>query len=81
MLCLTSRPAAAERTIRNGKKHIRMSAASIRELLMKSTALSRVQNVPAALAFTRAAVAVAIGERAMPEWRGGPLGEHMAAAE
>jgi hypothetical protein len=60
MLRLTSRPAAAEITIRNGKKHIRRSAASIRELLMKSTALSRVQNVPAALAFTRAAVAVAL---------------------
>ena len=39
---------------------MRRSAASIRELLMKSAALSRVQNVPAALAFTRAAVAVAL---------------------
>jgi aspartate racemase len=31
--------------------------------------------------LARAAVAVAIGERAMPEWRGGSMAERMAAAE
>ncbi len=31
--------------------------------------------------LARAAVGVALGDRAMPEWRGGPVAEHAAAAE
>jgi aspartate racemase len=29
--------------------------------------------------LARTAVAVAIGDRPVPEWRGGPVAEHMAA--
>jgi aspartate racemase len=31
--------------------------------------------------LARAAVEVAVGERPMPDWRGGPLAERVAAAE
>src|SRR5271169_244552 len=57
------RPAAAS-TARNGKKHTRNSPANIRALFMKSTALSRDQNVPTEPVLTRAAVAAPLSRQA-----------------
>src|SRR5271157_609895 len=57
------RPAAASTTARNGKKHTRNSPANIRALFMKSTALSRDQNVPTEPVLTRAAVAVLLSRQ------------------
>src|SRR5271157_174472 len=51
-------PVAASTTARNGKKHTKKSTADMKALFMKSTALSRDQNVPAAPVLTRSTVAV-----------------------
>ena len=63
MVCWVFRPVAASTTARNGKKHTRNSPANIRALFMKSTALSRDQNVPTEPVLTRSAVAAPLSRQ------------------
>src|ERR1019366_3378535 len=60
---LASLPVAASTPTRNGNRQNTKSTATTKALFMKSTALSRDQNVPTGPALTRSAVAVPLASK------------------